>query len=382
MANTLQQYFPIIREKRDILQEIQNSAALCTTFYSWKLEQQEEFLNFCSGAKGVKMIYDGFFKEILSPEYAPERLNDFLSVLLGVKVKILFVLPTDSTRLGDESSLVIMDIVVQLEDGSIINIEMQKIGYKFPGERSACYSADLLLRQYKRVRDEKKERFKYSDIKQVYTIVLFDKAPKEFHQFPQEYLHYVEPKSNTGIELNLLQKYLFIPLDIFKIIRQNNGIRNEQDAWLTFLSSDDLDDIIYLIEHYPKFKPMYQEIYNLCQNMEKIMSIFSEELRILDQNTVKFMMDEMNEELENLKNQKTTLQNENADLQSKNTDLQSKNTDLQSKNTDLQSKNTDLQSKNTDLQNENTNLKSENADLQKQCSELLKQIYSLNNSSS
>lgn len=112
-----------------------------------------------------------------------------------------------------------------------------------------------------------------------------------------------------------MQKYLFIPLDIFKIIRQNNGIRNEQDAWLTFLSSDDLDDIIYLIEYYPKFKPMYQEIYNLCQNMEKIMSLFSEELRILDQNTVKFMMDEMNEELENLKNQKTTLQNENADLQ-------------------------------------------------------------------
>ncbi len=42
-----------------------------------------------------------------------------------------------------------MDIVVELEDGSIANVEAQKIGYAFPGQRSACYSADLLLRQYK-----------------------------------------------------------------------------------------------------------------------------------------------------------------------------------------------------------------------------------------
>ena len=45
--------------------------------------------------------------------------------------------------LADENSLLIMDMVVQLEDGSIVNLEIQKIGYKFPGERCACYSADL-----------------------------------------------------------------------------------------------------------------------------------------------------------------------------------------------------------------------------------------------
>ena len=32
------------------------------------------------------------------------------------------VLPNDGTRLADESSLVIMDIVVQLSDGSIANL--------------------------------------------------------------------------------------------------------------------------------------------------------------------------------------------------------------------------------------------------------------------
>ncbi len=52
-------------------------------------------------------------------------------------------------RIADETSLLITDIVVELEDGSIANVEMQKIGYLFPGQRCACYSADLLLRQYK-----------------------------------------------------------------------------------------------------------------------------------------------------------------------------------------------------------------------------------------
>lgn len=121
-------------------------------------EPKEEFLMLCTGVRGIKLVYDGFFKEIMNPEYAPERMNDFLSQLLKRTVKVLTVLPTESVRLADETSLVMMDIVVELEDGSIANVEMQKIGYLFPGQRSACYSADLLLRQYKRMRDNRQKR--------------------------------------------------------------------------------------------------------------------------------------------------------------------------------------------------------------------------------
>ncbi len=119
----------------------------------------------------------------------------------------------DSMRIADETSLLITDIVVELEDGSIANVEMQKIGYLFPGQRCACYSADLLLRQYKRVRGEKKKKFSYRDIKNVYTVVLFEKSPKEFHKYPEKYCHFFEQMSDTGLKLELLQKYVLIPLD-------------------------------------------------------------------------------------------------------------------------------------------------------------------------
>ena len=91
--------------------------------------------------------------------------------------------------------------------------------------------------------------------------------------------------------MNLLQKYIFIPLDIFRKTRHN--IDNKMDAWLTFFSTDDPEEIVKLIITYPEFKPMYEDVYQLCLNTEKVMGMFSKELQILDENTVQYMIDEM-----------------------------------------------------------------------------------------
>lgn len=78
---------------------------------------------------------------------------------------------------------------------------------------------------------------------------------------------------------------------------QNKGINSELDAWLAFLSVDDPETIEQLIQIYPQFKPMYQQIYYICRNTERVMELYSEELKILDRNTVQLMIDEMQEEL-------------------------------------------------------------------------------------
>ena len=298
MATELKKHFPIIREREEVLAEIAKNAALQKKFEGWEGEQQEEFLRICTGAKGLKLLYDGFFKEVMNPEYVPERLNDFLSQMLGKKVRVLKVLPGDSTRITDESSLLIMDIVVELQDGSIANVEVQKIGYLFPGQRCACYSADLLLRQYKRVRGEKKKKFSYRDIKDVYTIVLFEKSPKEFHKYPEEFYHFFEQRSDTGLQMEFLQKYLFIPLDIFQKSQQNRNIRRKRDAWLSLFSSDDPEMIIKLIEKYPEFHKIYEGGYEICLNVERVMEMFSKELYELDKNTVQYMIDEMQDTID------------------------------------------------------------------------------------
>ena len=46
---------------------------------------------------------------------------------------------------------------------------------------------------------------------------------------------------------------------------------------------------------------MYDEVYSLCLNVERMMEMFSEELRELDQNTVQLMIDEMQQEIDSQK---------------------------------------------------------------------------------
>ena len=338
----LQKYFPLMKSREELIRTIQENKKLNGIYSEWKEEQRVEFLDFCTGVRGVKLLYDSFFKEIMNPEYVPERMNEFLSLLLGQKVTVLAVLPNDTTRIADESSLLVTDLVVSLEDGSLANLEVQKIGYLFPGERSACYSADLLLRQYKRIRGMRKKKFSYKDIKNVYTIVLFENSPKVFHQFPQKYFHMFEQKSDTGLELNLLQKYIFIPLDIFKRVRQNEGIKGKLEAWLTFLSSDEPEEIVRLIMDYSEFKAIYDEVYNLCLNVEKVMEMFSKELKELDQNTVQLMIDEMQEEIDY---QKRELSAKDVEIEIQKKEIEFKDEKLASKDVEIETQKKEIESK-------------------------------------
>ena len=248
-TSKLKQYFPMIREREDIKQEIRENSKLLEKYREWDEEQQN----------------------------------------------------------------------------SLANVEVQKIGYSFPGQRSACYSSDLLLRQYKRVKGEKKKAFSYKDIKSVYTIVFFETSIKEFHEYPQNYIHKFKQQSDTGLELELLQKYVFIPLDIFRGIYHNN-LRNKTEAWLTFLSTDEPEIIIELISQYPEFKEMYEEIYVMCQNVEKVMEMFSKELIQLDRNTVQYMIDEMQDTIdiqkEELEAKQETIDTQKEELETARRQLQ------------------------------------------------------------
>lgn len=64
-------------------------------------------------------------------------------------------------------------------------------------------------------------------------------------------------KSYVEVNINLLQEYLFIPLDIFKKNQQNENrsvkIENRLEAWLAFFCMDDPETIIDIIEKYPDF---------------------------------------------------------------------------------------------------------------------------------
>ena len=98
----------------------------------------------------------------------------------------------------------------------------------------------------------------------------------------------------------MLQKFIYISLDIFRKKQQNEveKIHNKLEAWLTFLCRDEPEMILELVGKYPEFKALYEDVYQLCRNVEGVMEIFSKELLEMDRNTVKLMVDLMQDEIE------------------------------------------------------------------------------------
>ena len=346
------------RKREEVLAGIQSSWKLNDLFISWSEEQKEAFLDICTGQRGVKILFDSFF----NPEYNPQRLSQLLSLLLKKKVRVLKVLPNDTTRITVEPSFLITDIVVEFEDGSIANIEVQKIGYRFPGERAACYSADLLLRQYKRIKDRDSKNFNYKNIRPVHVIVFFEHSPKEFHAFPDTYLHSFHAVSDTKLEMNLLQNFLFVPLDIFHKTMENKDINTELEAWLTFLSTDDPEQIYNLIRKFPMFKEMYEDIFQLCQNTERVMNMYSKELAQLDHNTAEYMVDEMQKDLDEAR----------SIIREKDDELKLKSDELKLKEDTIQNQSDELKLKEDTIQSQSDALKLKEDTIQSQSDELAK----------
>ena len=119
----------------------------------------------------------------------------------------------------------------------------------------------MIMRQYNRVRSERNDEFSYKDLKPVHLFILMEKSPKEFHEFPDKYIHERNISYSSGLELPSLSHITYISLDTFNSMGQN--ISTELDAWLTFFSCPDPEHIVSLVQKYPKFLEYYKDIYNI-----------------------------------------------------------------------------------------------------------------------
>ena len=282
-------------EREEVTALLQKDSAVFQQFQALTPVLREELISFCMGNRGLKITYDPFFKEIFNPVYHRERLERLISCILGEKVRIKKVLPTESQRLSSEASLIIMDILVELESGGLVNVEIQRISYDFPGPRGACYSSDLVMRQYAAVKAEREQAFSYRDLGKVITIVIVEKSSGAFLDNKDHYIHHFKQTSDTGLELDLLQEYIFITLDVYQEITHN--ISTELEAWMTFLSTDNPADIMALTEAYPYFKELYSDMIAFQRKPKELVNMFSEALEIMDRNTVKYMIEDRDEKI-------------------------------------------------------------------------------------
>lgn len=287
-----------------------------------------------SGVKTLPLTYDPFFKKMFSPEIHSERLSDFISSILGEKVKVKCMLPNEN-RIVNEASLLIMDMLVEMEDGSLVNIEIQKVPYTFPGERITCYLADSMTRQYAKVKTEKGNYFTYKDINKVVTIVIYENSPAicKAENLKDKYIHRGKMKFDTGLEMEMYQECYIIALDEFKKSRYYLGNRSEKEknnveskllksrmdinGWLSLLVTNDVEKIEKNIEKYPWLEEIYEEMAEYLVKPEEVLNMYSEALKILDENTVKYMVDEFQGEIKELKEKNVKLEEKIIDFERK-----------------------------------------------------------------
>ena len=336
------------------------------------LKSNEEWIgryeDFLKGSKSLPLLYDPFFKKIFNPVERRNRLSELVSCLLGQKVTVLEVFPNeDSQFLG---VMIIMDMVVMMSDGSIANIEIQKISYDFQAERISCYSADLVLRQYKMITGNRKIRGagsdrgsmngsskpSYKDMRPVHTIILFENSSSLISEVDEAlYFHVGKTKFNTGIKIKLLQDYVLVSLDTFKKYRYSDirkgrievteydydrtqysekqvteKMKLDRLKYLSLFVAETPEEIEQLIRIFPDLESVRLDINEYLERPKEVLNMFSEALRILDRNTAELMVDRMKDEMDELKVQKGKLEAQNGELEAQKGKLEAQNEALKS----------------------------------------------------
>ena len=332
-----------------------NGDSLCLSTYQYLKKNDEwggRYEDFLKGRRSLPLLYDPFFKKIFNPVERRDRLSELVSCLLGQKVTVLEVFPNeDSQFLG---VMIIMDMVVLMADGSIANIEIQKISYDFPAERISCYSADLVLRQYKMITGKSDNSINgsskpsYKDMRKVHTIILFEDSNKSLISEVDKalYFHVGKTKFNTGIKIELLQDFVLVSLDTFKKYRYSDikegrteitdydydssqyndelvseKMKRDRLKFLSLFVAETPKEINRLVEIFPDLESVRRDINEYLERPGEVLSMFSEALRILDRNTAELMVDRMKDEIVDLKEQNDELEERTYVLKAENEEL-------------------------------------------------------------
>ena len=86
-----------------------------------------------------------------------------------------------------------------------------------------------------------------------------------------------------------------VALDVFRESKYAKDI-NELNAWLSLLTAQSVDDLAALVSDYPWMEAICKDVSEYMYDPEEVITMFSEALRMLDENTVHYMIDELQKE--------------------------------------------------------------------------------------
>lgn len=319
----------------EIIQKLENEGEY-ERYRTMGAKEQKFFMDFCTGKSMKALTYDAIFKRIFNYDRHPRRLEEFLSEFLGFSVKIIKVLPVESERMVEAGSVLIMDIVVQAQDGSLINVEMQKCPYKFAGERDSCYLSNLVIRQYNDIKKRAKEQgkiFNYREMKPVYSIIIVENSYGDMLNHRATWEHVGSMRFEDDLKMNFLENIHYIRLDNFRKIVQNVSTKKEQ--WIYLLSANTPERVLKAAAFSDEMFEIVSDIAAFVRDISEVVNMFSDVLQMMDRNTEKLMYDELMEDLEKTK---AEVQEKNAELKKASAEVKEKKEELKKASAEVKKK--------------------------------------------
>ncbi len=204
-------------------------------------------------------------------------------------------------------------------------------------------------------------------MKKVYTIVLMQKSTKEFHNHPETYLHYSRQTFDSGLNMDLLQEYLLVPLDIFLNLPHNEISR--LDAWLYFIASDNMKDIERVCDRYPEFCELYREVFQFRFQSKELVDMYWKELRETDREEARYMIDDMRQEIEEkrqeLAEHKQELAEHKQELAERKQELAERKQELAERKQELAARDKTIEAQRTELKEKRLALESQEKELER-----------------
>lgn len=176
----------------------------------------------------LKMKSDIMFKAFFSRKENEEFLKDILEAILGKEIKIKKVIhDARLEQLTKEQKYGILDLEVELEDGEIINVEMQLKNNRNIEKRTTFYASKKIVEQLGPKTD-------YERIRKVIVIAILDYSFLEVPEYVTKTVRVAE--KHREYEINNSITYYYIELEKFR--KQNPDMTQPINQWLAFLDME------------------------------------------------------------------------------------------------------------------------------------------------
>ena len=180
-------------------------------------------------SKKYNLKNDIVFKAFFARKGNEGFLIDFLNALLKINIeKISIKEEVNLEQLCVQEKGGRLDLQAELNDGIIVNIELQIRNEYNIEERNAVYSSKVRARDVERGTD-------YKDIKKVIMVNILDYELFEFKEYVSESITVLE--RHREYELKTDTKYIFIELPKFR--KQNPNMENKLNQWLAVIDDTD-----------------------------------------------------------------------------------------------------------------------------------------------